>query len=330
MMRNPVYEQELDRQGVKWAYLEKVPLRDFNLKAGLANQARLEVPLVEELVAQYAALYREGSEAPPVVVYKKGPRYVPMDGNHRLAGAERAGVTRHDCYVVDSADPQVLDRLTWGFNNHVNGLRMSPEDCLQHAITMVRKYGMQLEPAAKEWGLPKWKVKQAVQHATLRERLEAHPDTARVYGKLAESTLARLCPLLEQGDDVLVPVTKALATTGASNSEADELVKKVRRARTFPAKQAEIAAYESSDKAAERRAETKGGTIKRTSPSPRDQLGRLLGQTRNLLDRFPDPKTFHPGTREETKRAHELAHEVCRRLYLIYGLATMDQVPEVS
>src|ERR1700724_605455 len=152
-MQCRIYEQALNKQGLAWRYEEKVLLKDIDLAKGLRNQARLECPSDESLIASYAEAKKNGDQFPPPVLWRPGQgRWIPIDGNQRLAADAKLGCGKTDAYIVDCKDEQVVDRLTWTFNNLVNGKRLSQEEALEHAVTFVRKYAMKAEVAAKAWG----------------------------------------------------------------------------------------------------------------------------------------------------------------------------------
>lgn len=221
-MRNPTYEQALTQQGVQWTYVEQVPLIEINAGKGLKNQARLDCPLEDELVETYTLAYKNRSEFPPLVLHKPGRgQYVPIDGNHLLESAGKAGRRWHDAYVVDTPDQMVVDRLTWVFNNLVNGKRLSREDCLQHAITFVRKYGHTCRAAAKEWGLHESLVNKAVRAINTRERLEE--VGVRVPQSAPQDIIIRLGEITQAGDVVLKAAAEAVFRSGVAAKEVDQL-----------------------------------------------------------------------------------------------------------
>jgi hypothetical protein len=326
-MREPVYEQELGKQGVQWALEEKVRLDKVNVRASLAMQARLTEPLDMAVVGAYEAGYRDGTEYPPLVAFKKAGRYVLLDGNRRYAAAVRAGRKVHDIYVVDCDDRGVLERIAWTFNK-VNGERPHPDDALEHAVSFVRRHGWDYGQAAAECGVPEWKVKQRVNNDVLKERLKA--GDVRV-DRLSEYALQKMYPLLEQGDDVLIPFAKAVVGTGATTAEIEELSQRVRKARDHKAKVVAIGEYESSDRAAKRRAATKGGRLRTpVSPRPPEQLERAMREVVRVVESFPERRGFLPAGAADVRKARQLALDVVEKLRMVYGLATLEQLGGVG
>jgi hypothetical protein len=100
------YEQALTKQGVPFRYLERVPWGDAK---GLANQARLD----EQLVEQSAASFQDGADFTPLVLDRPGwGRYVPLDGNQRLAGVRKYGVTAELREVLERNQVKVTPALS--------------------------------------------------------------------------------------------------------------------------------------------------------------------------------------------------------------------------
>ena len=323
-MRNATYEQALTKQGVGWEYLESVPLSGVDIAKGLSNQARLGEALDSQLVEQYTAAVKDGSEFPPVVLSKPGRgRYVPLDGNQRLAAYKAAGRTSCDAYLVQSQDPMVLDRIAWSFNNKVNGKRLSYEECLAHAVTFVRKYGMVYEAAAKEWGVQKWAVGNEVRAADMRDKVAK--CGVRSADKLSDDQLRALSPLASVGEDVLAAAAAAVASSGATVKDVYSLVSRVKAAKTQAAKLDEVETFAASEAVATRRAETKGGTVKLRTPLPRDRVRSILVELRNLLDKYPDRKAFLPTDKAKLKDLRSVAADVVCKLTTVYGLGTQLQ-----
>ncbi len=156
-MKNSVFEQCLNNEGVNWEYKEKILIEQIDLVKSQNNQARLEEPIVNELVEQYTLLeQQEGYEFPAIVLWQPGPKskYIIIDGNNRTHAKIKANKTLTDAYLVISQDRKVIDRITWTFNNKVNGKRLTREECMIHAISYVRQYKITIAQAAKEWGVP--------------------------------------------------------------------------------------------------------------------------------------------------------------------------------
>ncbi len=318
-MRNATYEQALTKQGITFTYHENISLEDIDRAKGIRNQARLLVPIEDELVSSYALAYQDGMEFPPLVLHRFGKgRYVPVDGNNRLAACEKIKRLSHDAYVVEVQDQMVVDRLTWTFNNLVNGKRLGKEECLEHAISFCQKYGYTQEASAKEWGLPLYTVRKAVRANKLREVLQRHG----VKKMPNDNNLDRLSPLEAVGEDVFVAAATVVAESGVGEQECLDLVRSVKQARTNEAKLKAVDDFAKSEFVKQRRAETKGGRVQPPRPMPRNQLKRLVEQANRLFEDYPEPTALRT-PKPEYKQAREDAALLANRLITLYGLGAL-------
>ena len=285
-MRNPTYEQALEKQGFSWHYEEMILLEDIDLAKGLKNQARLEMPVDEQLIEQYARAMQDGDKFPAVVLWRKTNRHKwqPIDGNQRLAALGKNRENQTDAYVVESADEQVVDRLTWTFNNLVNGKRLSQAEAMEHAASFVRKYGMEVAAAAKEWGIAKSTLAGVLRVREVRDAL----DRANVKRSptLTDDKMARLAALSTIGEDVMVKACEVVGKTGASIADVAGMLKDVGRAKTVPEKLKVLQDFAESEGARTRAVETKGGRIN-PGVLPRDQLAKLLRQALSVMEDHP-------------------------------------------
>lgn len=316
-MRNQQYESALTRQGLEWEYLEKVLLKEINLKRGLSNQARLTQAIDPELLAAYQLALASGATFPPVVLWRTSNNalWIPADDNHRLRIYSDAGVKSTDAYCLTTHDPLIADRVTWTFNNHVNGKRLGADECLAHAQTFVRKYGYTMENAAKEWGIPRWKLRDSLQIIEAHESL----DRQNVKRKPPDDTIRTIAPLANLGEDVLAKAAVMVAENGIDRDMAITLVQEVRAAKTHDAKLEAIETFSQKEEVKLRRAETKNGHILPKKPTPRARLQRLLRDLLNLFENFPDKAALKPQG-QEYKEAREDAKEACNLLIALFGL----------
>lgn len=314
MERNPIYEQVLDKSGVSWEYLESVSLDQVSRRKGLDNQARLEQPIDEDLVARYAERKREGDQFPAIVCYFERNRYIPIDGNNRLAADDKNGTKKGDIYLVKSSDPMVLARLTWIFNNEVNGKRLTRAECIQHAVSYVRLFGQSIKVASETWGLRRDEVTQAVSVVECREALAAAgvKDTKA----LTDGGIYALASLRTVGDDVFVAAVKVAIENGLLVKHIHEMSQRVRAAKTHEAKVATIAELAGLPEVADQRAKTRGGRIK-AKPTPDAQAASALRNAARIFGLFPDDRAFRGPNFKETRK---VAEEVFNRLASIYGL----------
>lgn len=316
-MRNPTYEQAISKQGLEWEYKESILLEDIDREKGLRNQARLENPLDAELVDTYAEAKKAGHEFPPPVLWRPGRgRWIPVDGNQRLAADVKNKARFTDAYVVVCPDQQVIDRLTWTFNNLVNGKRLSQAETLEHAIAFVRKYGVEAKAAAKEWGLPLAALYAALKVREVSDVIDKHK--VRRTPSLTDDKLRNLSPLLTVGEDILAKAAAAVSDGGSSVEQVKQLTKDVSRARTTADKVKVVEDFRQSEPFRLSRANTKGGT---TTPRilPRDRLLSAMRQVQRLLEDYPDKSALLP-VGDQYKAGRDIALDVTDGLTVLFGL----------
>lgn len=322
-MRSPTYEAVLKRQGVSFTYLPRLDLEAIDVQASLRNQARLLNPLEDELIDQYSGWYKEGIDGPPLVVYEKKRAkrtWIIMDGNQRSHAARKAGLKTLDAYSVETTDPMVIDRITWSFNNLVNGKRLTREEALAHAVSMVEKYNLDNKTAADEFGVHTKAVQQKVLANKLRRVL--HENKANEATKLSDEKLEDLNSLRSLGDEVFTAAATTAQKCGLTRMDILTLKDDVKKAKTNDEKIEAVAKFADSDLAKQRRAETKGGTVKAsaTGISPAERLVQHLKVIARLLDTYDKTSLRRMGAHyQETL---ELATEVVDRLIILYGLGS--------
>ncbi len=325
MVRQASYEQALQKQGIAFEYVDKVPLDQINHTRGKQMQARLE-PLDHNLIDNYADMIADGFEPPPLLLWKltnSRSLLVPLDGNQRIAANQqvsgRKQLKAFSAYVITTDDLMLVDRLCWSFNNLVNGRRLSYEECLEHAITFHRKYGQPYTQAAKEWGVKVWELQAATVALELRELAEAHG--VKVPANTPRDTLVPLNVLRKLGDDLAVKAIDIVANSGATHPQVAGLVKSVNEARNHADKLRVIEVFATSDHVLQRRAETKNGKV-RSVKIPRHQLQSFLDRLEYLIDLYPDKKAFTPVGKEDKEKYINVSRKIANSLINIYGLGS--------
>lgn len=325
-MRNPVYEQALSNESIPYEYRESVSLQDIDVGKGLRNQARLENPLDKELAAEYGRHYKAGDKFPPVVLWRPGKgRWIPADGNHRLEGLRLAGNRDTDAYLLETTDLQVVERLSWRFNNLVNGRRNTPAECLQHALTMVRKYGWTARNAAKEWGLAEGAVARLV-------RIEDTKDVLRGRGlkitpAVTDAHLEKLHCLNAAGEDVLTAAATVVANSGIDTTQTEELVRRVRNAKDHDAKVKAVDDFAKEEFVRQKAAETSGGKRSQTGryKLPRQKLQEQLRALLDTLDGPGDRKAAFAMSKDEWKATRKIALEISVLLNEVFGFGAVPR-----
>jgi hypothetical protein len=325
-MRSPLYEQILNKEGVKWKYLERLALADINDSRSLRSQARLVTPVNQELIAQYAQMKRQGLEPPALVVWKPayGEKYIAVDGNQRRKALEDCKCKFHDAYLIESTDSEVIDRITWTWNNKANGLRNTEEECIQHALTFVRKYGYTQKRAAEEWGVSANKLRAVVAAEEVREALES--QKVKVPDRVPETVLHDLQPLLKCGHDVLAESAKVVIDNGLAHKDTVEIVDKVLRSKTHEDKLEAVQKIKASEAIERRKAQTKGGTVRATREGPGEKVMRLTAEIVKVITDFPDLKKLLPSVGSDAYKDGRLdARIVVEAFIKAYGLGALPR-----
>lgn len=322
-MRNALYEQTLRKQGVNFDYMERLDLQAIDTKRSLAIQARLTNPIDSELIEQYRELYRDKSESPPIIVWKPNrnrPVWLVLDGNQRVQAARDEKMKTLDAYNINSDDEQVVYRIAWSFNNHVNGRRLSYEESIAHAKSFVRKYGMSTEAAAKEWGVNKHTLGNAVRSDELKEVLQK--NNVPVTPSLTDEKIRKLSALTKVGEDVYCMAAQAVAESGATAEEFEPMLKEVKNASTHADKVKVVAEFACSERLVRKKAETKGGKVL-VRYSASERIKRYLTDLNNLID-GTQATLLKPG-KPHFDALRDLAAEVVDKLTLLYGLGARPQ-----
>lgn len=324
-MRSPLYEQALKREGFReedgsLTYLPCLELSDINVQAGIRNQARLLEPLDEELIDNYTIMNNAGSEAPAIVVHKKRnrPIWSPIDGNQRIAAAKKCGFKTIDAYQVNTEVQEVIDRLTWFFNNIVNGKRLTKEENIEHAVSAVQKYGWDVKVAAQQAGVSPRAITKRITTGKLRDILRGGGEAS--VAQLTDDKLEELYPLVKLGEEVFTEAAKIAYSCGLGLKDIVEMKKNVDRAKTNEGKIKAVVDFRNSPTAMQRRAETKGGKLKprRFGKQPCEEIHFLLKRIDDLLNEFEKPALRRKGV--GFKDTLRLARSVTDGLILTFGL----------
>lgn len=321
-MRSALYEQVLEREGVDFTYMERLDLKAIDTNAGMNNQARLLEPIKEALIEEYAELYRQGSDGPPIVVwkYKSVSRWVPIDGNQRIAAAKKAGRKTLDAYVVDWLDDRmVLDRIIGTFNNHVNGERLIYEEALEHAVSYTQKYGIDATVSAKTFGVKVWELKRRIANDKMRGILKSR-GANEAANKLPEDKLHSLQPLVSLGEDVFTQAASTVQRCGMSTSDIAHLNREVKKAKTAEAKAKVVAEFGESDLAKQRKAETQGGRVppKQNGLLPCERLYKKFVEIQQMFEDFDKAALRRQGV--GAKEMRQVIADVVDKAILTFGL----------
>lgn len=231
-VRDPRIESWLLAEGVTYEYREAVPLDAFDLQTSRANQARVNKPILDDLVERYALAYMDEIDMPALVAkpLKKDPNLLMiLDGNQRHAAAAEAERTVVDCFVVDAnIDDMTTMLLCWTANSK-NGDAGTVLDHKLQAAHFHRLWPhVQLAIVARKFGL-----RQETLASFLRlEKVEARlAEFGLDSSQISRPNREKLHTTIES-DVRFREAAKFLQETGIVGNLADEFWADYRRARS--------------------------------------------------------------------------------------------------
>jgi len=229
-IKNLTEEDSMKSGGIKWDVVQVVRLSDIDWDVSLKNMGRLEEPLNEERVKDYATAMMNGTAFPMIVLVKmKNNKYRILSGNHRGRAALGLGEKDVAAYIVKGGSEQELDIFARSANS-TNGAPPNKEEKIQQAISLVEMYGYSNKAAAQRLGLKENAVHEA-------RRAKDCRNTLVVMGinkveKLAQGSLLRLNQLMDLGDNVFRHAGELVTEYAVPIEEVGEMVKQVKKART--------------------------------------------------------------------------------------------------
>jgi hypothetical protein len=121
-VKDPRVEAWLVSEGIGFTYEELVPLTQFDAEASKRNQARVNAPIIEDLVERYALALLDGADLPAMLGKRRDKDHmiVLLDGNQRLAAHVEAERAAADCYLVHGINEAQETVLCWTANK-ING-----------------------------------------------------------------------------------------------------------------------------------------------------------------------------------------------------------------
>ncbi len=283
--RSERVERKLDEYGAKWTYREKVPVTEFDVQAGLRNQARMGKPLRDDVVTRYREGMKAGQKFPAVVACRKkgGDRLlVSADGNHRIVVAQELGKTL-DVYELDPETPTTtLMRLTYALNAD-HGLPTSDEDRIQQALHLI-EIGLSARDAAHELVLPVTRVEAERRKADANARVVEMGVNIRDWEALQPAKRVALSTITT--DEGLAGAIKLARQAGLSmegDNGIKDLVRDMNKSRSVAKQNEVLRTYREihQDVIANGGAALRKTTGKRES-SPRSILARSIGTLRTL------------------------------------------------
>ena len=189
---DPPAEQDMHTLGVtKWR-LENIDISKINVPDSWKNHARLRCPRNEDVIEAYRAAMTRGDRFPRVVLFElPNGRYLLAGGNHRTAGAAKAGLKTVGAYVVKSDDEFVLDQLP-RLLNLKHGLPVPNDEKYAQAVDCVMRYGRSCNDTAKMYGLGEKTLEGKVAIRRLDQRLSVLGLRPEILSETIRKSLSTL------------------------------------------------------------------------------------------------------------------------------------------
>lgn len=216
--RNKVREDFLKRQGIKFQFVEELPINQIRLH--LTN-VRFE-PLSESNVSAMVATLDGGSKLEPVIVSKNGSAYDGIDCHHRIAAYNRSGVKTCPAIVCeDLSDSQIL-RLQRTCNVW-NGMG-NDRHRVEHAAALVSAGEMEISEAAKVFGCSVSGVRQRVNASVVKSELQ--DQGIKISTELPDSVLASMMKIRKR-TVAFLPAAKLVKDADMTASEVARVAREL-------------------------------------------------------------------------------------------------------
>ena len=238
-MRDEKVEQRLDRYGVAYEYVEKIPLTQVNIEKGRRNNTRLYGEHIDEDTALQYGLAMEDKAArfPACVLVKNGKGFDVEDGNHRIYGMDIAKLITPratiDAYVLKTKVP-AEKALVMRSLNVLNGKPLTREERVDHCLELLKDFPDKFTQAsvAEIFGLKTHAVSEAARVNDIslvleNSKIKTHliPKTAIIYlGGLSqnEAVMVQAAALVEEYELTCDETKELVAGTRARKSEAQQ------------------------------------------------------------------------------------------------------------
>lgn len=168
-VRDPSTEKWLEDLRVSYS-LEEISLSDIDIEASRNNNARVGVPLDQNVADDYGLAMLSGAAFPAVILRLEGLQYFVLGGNHRIGGAEAAGIGSVLAYVVESQDTMILDLIT-RMDNRREGVRQTDQELVIHCIYLIEKYNQTIRDVAARFGKKESWLQQHIHAHQMRQKL---------------------------------------------------------------------------------------------------------------------------------------------------------------
>jgi len=263
-----------------------ISLDEVDWSESANNCARLTDPLNAEKIEDYATCMNRGDVFPRIVVerHKKKGRYVILGGNQRSAALKSIDAAATiDCYIVDPLTSDERELVIRSLNSR-HGWGSTKEERIEHAVFLVRKYGMHVDVVSRAM---------VVSVSVINKRIRAENERARLArsgidaASMPNSALTSLVAIADES--LRDAVAKASAETKATAERTAELAAIVAKARSRAVASVAIADFKKAANAIDEIKKQHGASLKKPR---REKALRLLTTLVDFLERGNDGQAF--------------------------------------
>lgn len=228
-------EQMLTEIGIPFSYKVGIQIRQLQIKESLRNNARMSLPLDEDVVAKYAHDMSRGVSFPAPVITgngfllsgnlknKVGDGFV-FAGNQRTNAAMKAGWTTVDAYVVPSCSEEQMDDFIRRDNTR-HGKTTSEEEKIQACVWLHRKHGRSLKELCFQYFGDNTKLYARIVNANMARTVADRLLERHIQANLPQSSLVVMNPIPDS--NVLCETYRLASDYGLNAAEIDGLVSDV-------------------------------------------------------------------------------------------------------
>jgi hypothetical protein len=255
--------------------VETISLADIDWAESANNCARLTDPLNKEKIEDYATCMKSGDVFPRIVVerHKKKSKYVILGGNQRAAALKLANESSPiECYVVDPLTTGERELVIRSLNSR-HGWGSTKEERIEHAVFLVRKYGMQVDAVSRAMVVSTYSIYSRIRAEDERVRLAKNGIDSSAIATSSLCSIARIAD-----ESMRDAVARVVVDTKSPSDKVSELATAVAKAKSKAVASAAVADFRKSVAAIEGIKKTRPGGVK----MPRRE--RFLKLTTSLVD----------------------------------------------
>jgi hypothetical protein len=227
-MRDTKTEQQLDRGGFTWRFVEAFPINKIDLAASKANPARLLRQLDKERCLEMAVAMEAGVDFPAIVLSEEPNNlFILATGMHRLEGADVIKRTTFDAYIVIETDPYRRELLMRSINC-IEGRGQTRDENLAHCAELHRLFGRPVDDLAAAFNLKITAIRDYLRSIKFDEHAEqlGVGDLSRGFPQRMKQDLSTI-----KIDVLLVDTIRLIKSTKMSGSSAKQLIKEITECR---------------------------------------------------------------------------------------------------